>query len=216
MKKSNEPTLWFVHIGVFRVGTFTDAKEATQEAWIQFCQHIMELVNKKWKEKIVKENSLMSDICTVSDETFAYEVGNNRIGHWVQKYLKKKNGVSTKEKSNEDYDEENLLEDDHQQHEGEKEEVEGGQEEVDEEEKEEEKEEQAKTNARSYYKRFYVLQALKRDHRDDWDTWDFAFQEHFAKTRRMTDDGGNGSQIPNVDSTDTEFAEYANIEFEPW
>jgi hypothetical protein len=69
-KKDNEWT-WYKHCNSFRKGKFQDAKEEVKEGWVIFCDYILQWVNWKWSDKMVKSNRLVSDCITVSDEAFA-------------------------------------------------------------------------------------------------------------------------------------------------
>jgi hypothetical protein len=86
-KKDNERT-WFKHCNSFR-GKFQDAKEEEKKGLVIFCDKILEWVNWKWSDKMVKSNRLVSDCITVSDEAFAILIAKENLNYWIAKWMTK-------------------------------------------------------------------------------------------------------------------------------
>lgn len=87
---SNINKLWFVYINYFRVGEFDNAPKFLQDAWCQFCQHILMFVNKKFNCKVTQLHTAVSQVCSISDEAFAMEIGNTHMCHWIYHYINRK------------------------------------------------------------------------------------------------------------------------------
>jgi hypothetical protein len=42
-----------------------------KKGWVIFCDYILEQVNQKWSDKMIKSNRHVSEVITVSDEAYA-------------------------------------------------------------------------------------------------------------------------------------------------
>jgi hypothetical protein len=76
---------WFIYVNFFRIGNFNDATKDVKDAWFHFCGNILPQLNKNWKSKVIQSNKLISDICTVSDEAYAYQIGKTNIHFWMKR-----------------------------------------------------------------------------------------------------------------------------------
>jgi hypothetical protein len=70
-------------------GKFQDAKEKAKKGWVIFCDKILEWVNRKWSDKMVKSNRLVSDCITVSDKVFAILIAKENLNYWIAKGMTK-------------------------------------------------------------------------------------------------------------------------------
>jgi hypothetical protein len=76
---------WFIYVNYFRIGNFNEARKDIKDAWFHFCGNILPQLNKNWKSKVVQSNKLLSDVCTVSDEAYAYQIGKTNIHFWMKR-----------------------------------------------------------------------------------------------------------------------------------
>lgn len=188
---------WYSLIQNFRQGNYNNAKTVVQIAWKQFCENILVQVNKNWKNKIVRANTLMSDVCSVSDEAFAYQVARTNIFFWMKKiHTRKTNNVlGGPVNRNQQVDDivSPLKNGDHLEdvinNEGDDDDgdygnlvdgiMEGSN--VDNAKDEGELEEaKDKINIKAYYACHSALSKLKRENREDWISWDEGFKESIS------------------------------------
>jgi hypothetical protein len=87
-KKDNEWT-WFKHCDSFRKGKFQDAMEEVKKGWVIVGDNILQWVNRKWSDKMVKSNRLVSDCVTVSDKAFAVLIAKENLNYWIAKGMTK-------------------------------------------------------------------------------------------------------------------------------
>jgi hypothetical protein len=76
---------WFQYTNLFRYGNFMDRDELVKSAWFVFCEKILIYVNKKWRTNAIQANTHLSDVCTVSDEAYAYQVARTNLHFWMKK-----------------------------------------------------------------------------------------------------------------------------------
>lgn len=85
MTNKDDEWTWFKHCDSFRRGKFQDAKGEVKKGWVIFCDKILEWVNRKWSDKMVKSNRLVSDCITFSDEAFAILIAKGNLNSWIDK-----------------------------------------------------------------------------------------------------------------------------------
>jgi hypothetical protein len=76
---------WFYYVNLLRFGNFNDKDFEVKNAWYDFCENILVFVNKNWRTKAIRANSYLSDVCTVSDEAYAYQVARTNMHFWMKK-----------------------------------------------------------------------------------------------------------------------------------
>ena len=87
---------WYLYVNFFRMGNYEDAERKVQEGWCRYCEKILPMVNKEWAKELNYLNKYVSNICSVSDEAFAVEVGRTNMGHWIYVNLNKRRGDISK------------------------------------------------------------------------------------------------------------------------
>ena len=222
-KKGEEFIFWFMYIYEFRQGNFKDVDEKCKLAWYLFCDKILVHVTRKWKQKGIREAKLVSEVCFVSDEAYAYEIGNTNMYFWMQQYYhfnKKKLPFEECFPTQPDgarVPETKVVEDE---------------EEAQEEPQEDEKETPGETNNRNrkleklkgtvkssgYYEFFKSLQKKKHEHADDWKSWDVGFRDYIqSNSRNASTKQVSPSTACDDEVEDTQMNEAnEDIEFEPW
>lgn len=63
--------IMFLCIGVDVLKT---RKQEMQESWFTFCEEILPLVNRDWRNNVKRSGNLVSEVCTASDEAFAIKL----------------------------------------------------------------------------------------------------------------------------------------------
>jgi hypothetical protein len=79
MTKKDDEWTWYKHCDSFRQGKFQDAKEEVKKGWVIFCDYILQWVNRKWSDKMVKSNRLVFDCITASDKAFAILIAKRKF-----------------------------------------------------------------------------------------------------------------------------------------
>jgi hypothetical protein len=108
--KDNDPTkpvcqTWFEFVDSFRVGDFGQASVETQLSWYVFCDRILPTVaRKKWKSSLIRANALLSDVVTISDETYAILVSKQNMAKWILKLGSTDPKQTTKRRRNDESD----------------------------------------------------------------------------------------------------------------
>jgi hypothetical protein len=167
-------------------------------------------VNKNWKNRIARSNSLMSSVCSISDEAFAITVSNSNLYEWIKK-PKKSNINSNNQNCNVNNDEES-----------EKQENEGALNEDGEIRLISEQIDIGKISRNDYYKMFYLLQTRKNNNEEDYISWDKGYKDHIsvkyaaeiavkasAATRLRTDNTANQGVVDD-------YATGNRIKFDEW
>jgi hypothetical protein len=98
---------WFSHCDQFRCGNYKNADDDIKTAWTVFCDYILERVNRKWADKMVKSNKLLSEVVTPSDEAYALLISKDKMSFWVTQKVKtpqKPTAAVTRDRSNSDSD----------------------------------------------------------------------------------------------------------------
>lgn len=149
---------WFNYKEFFRTCNFDDTEDDIKEAWFFFCEHIMVEVNKNWKNSMLRSNTLMSEVCTLSDEAFARTVLETDLLYWIKKKKPLAGAVSNLDESINvgtiNKEDESLLS---------AAEVAA-----------------AKINSKKYYSIYEMLRSLKHgdgNSSDIWNSWDIGYQE---------------------------------------
>jgi hypothetical protein len=87
---------WFKYIDCFRIQNFDQHPQEVKDAWFVFCEFMLVEVVKDWKNDVTRSNSLVSSVCSISDEVFAMVIGQTNLEKWIKKMFATKN---TKSKS---------------------------------------------------------------------------------------------------------------------
>ena len=162
-ESAQEP--WFVFLNAFRRQQFENEEAGIKKAWFIFCDKIMPEVNKNWKSKMAWSNSLMSSVCSMSDEAFALTVCDTKLYDWITKIEKQArtnkhfitNGSRAAGTQEEDETNEEL-----------------------EKQSSEQGEMLGKNSRKEYYKKFLLLQTRNNANIDIWNSWDEGFRNHIS------------------------------------
>jgi hypothetical protein len=146
---------WFNYKDDFRTCNFDDAEEEIKDAWYFFCDHVMVEVSKNWKNSLIRSNTVMSEICTVSDEAFASTVLDTDLLHWIKKRTPSKGVANNRTDVTNARNEEDVTLT--------AEEAAAG-----------------KIKSKKYYSMYETLQKLKQDNPSDWNSWDLGYQRKIS------------------------------------
>jgi hypothetical protein len=76
-KKKIDEWTWFKN--------FQDAKEEVKKGWVILCDYILEWVNRKWSDKMIKSNRHVSEVITASDKAYAILILKSNLMSWITK-----------------------------------------------------------------------------------------------------------------------------------
>lgn len=214
--------IWYIYVNFFRVGRFSEANEVVQQAWFHFCGDILVHVNKQWNCKMTQANKLVSEVCTVSDEAFALQIGKTQMAFWISKYVSKEEGLEDVIRSlpkeplpfSESFDEASVALADNLEADKQGEENQEEEDDDDEDNNEDEgNKSYDKILSSGYYALYDELHTFKTESFDDWKTWDEGYKAHLRSLHPKTISMSGNT---NNDDEDTAMVEPINHVIEQW
>jgi hypothetical protein len=194
---------WFKYIDCFRIQNFDHHPQEVKNAWFVFCEFMLVEVVKDWKNDVTRSNSLVSSVCSISDEVFAMVIGQTNLEKWIKKMYTTKN---TKSKSSiaareGGQDEDAVLDiffgDD------------ASQDQVEERPSD-------KIDKNKYYHLLKLHQIMKQEYPESYLSWDRGFQDHISVSLATPPSKASSTKTMRSIEAHNDDEEDSPVVFEKW
>jgi hypothetical protein len=200
---------WFKYIDCFRIQNFDQHPQEVKDAWFVFCEFMLVEVVKDWKNDVTRSNSLVSSVCSISDEVFAMVIGQTNLEKWIKKMYTTKN---TKSKSSiaareGEQDVDAILDSNQDDRDS------GGD---DASQDQVEERPNDKIDKNKYYHLLKLHQIMKQEYPESYLSWDRGFQDHISVSLATPPSKASSTKTMRSIEAHNDDEEDSPVVFEKW